>query len=265
MLTSRFTVPVLGLSLGLCLTLGLVANAQAQDSSSSDKKPVWAFGSGVEQSSNALGAAREWTMSLRRYTPLGSVALETLEIHRFGNTDHAWAIDAYPRLWDGAYANVRYQHSPNAELFPGHSWRAELNQSVGSGWELSASHDELGFNSHVKIETVGVVKYWGNFFFRLRHQQERSTGSLGNGDRFTVRYYYEGDGDHYVEGNVSRGRSDDFTTTLVTPSRSDSMGLAWYNMVTREWGVKTSFSESKDSSSAGGRERSWSVSLTYKW
>ena len=81
-----------------------------------------------------------------------------------------------------------------------------------------------------------------------------------------VRYYYEGDADHYVEANVSSGRSEDFGSTLLNnASRSDSRGLAWYHFLTRDWGFKTSFSQARDSSIAGERERSVSASLTFRW
>jgi hypothetical protein len=80
-----------------------------------------------------------------------------------------------------------------------------------------------------------------------------------------LRYYYEGDADHYLEANVSSGRSDDFGSAQLTGTRSDSKGLAWRYFLNRHWGLKTSVSEALDSSSAGGKERSVSVSLSYRW
>ena len=148
---------------------------------------------------------------------------------------------------------------------PGNSWRAELYQGLGHGWEAAVSHDELGFDSHVKIHGMALARYWGNFYLRWRHQQVNSDASSGKGDRLTVRYYYEGDADHYVEASLSSGRSDDYGGTLIAASRSDSRGLAWYHFVTRDWGLKASWSQSNDSSSAGGRERSLSLGLSYRW
>lgn len=237
----------------------------AQDAAYASTEPGWSAAIHSGQTRTELGTAQEQSVTLRRYTALGSIAIEQLQLKRFGYSDTALAVDAYPRLWEGAYANVRFQSAASPDLYPSKSWRAEIYQNVGSGWELAASHDHLGFTSHVKIDGISVGKYWGNFYARLRHQRVTSEGSAGQGDRLMVRYYYEGDADHYVEANLSSGRSDDFSSAQLAGSRSDSKGLAWYHFVTRQWGFKTSVSQATDSASAGGRERTFNVGLAYRW
>jgi YaiO family outer membrane protein len=209
--------------------------------------------------------ARENSLSLRRYGELGSIAVERLSLRRFGFSDTAWAVDAYPRLWPGAYANLRYQYADSPALYPKRSWRAELYQNISGGWELAVSRDFLGFGSGVRIDGVSIGKYWGNFFARWRHQQVQSDSSSGRGDRFFVRYYYPGDADHYVEANASRGRSDDFGSALINTSSSDSRGLVWYHFVSREWGFKLSASESTDTAGFGAKSQDLGVSLTRRW
>ena len=225
----------------------------------------WSLSAGESQTRNASSDAREQSVSLRRYTDYGSIALERLELRRFGLQDVAWALDAYPRLWTGAYANVRLQNTSSPQLYPRKAWRAELYQNVGGGWELAVSHDRLGFDSNVRIDGVSVGRYWGNFFARWRHQSVRSDVSSGQGDRFFVRYYYEGDPDHYLEVNASSGRSDDFSSAVIQPSRSDSRGLVWYHFVTRDWGTKLSWGQSKDSGTTGATEHNLGLSLMYRW
>jgi YaiO family outer membrane protein len=225
----------------------------------------WAASATETQTQTSLGEAQETTLSLRRYTPLGSIAVEQWNLHNFGENDSAQAVDAYPHLWEGAYANVRYQHSDAATLYPGMSWRTELFQNAGHGWELSVSHDYLGFSSHVKIEGVGVGKYWGNFYARLRYQEVHTDSSTGNGARFIIRYYYEGDADHYIEGNTSSGRSDDYTGSLLQSSRSNTHGAAWYHFLNHDWGVKGSISRSLDDSVYGGYQNSFSMGLVRRW
>lgn len=225
----------------------------------------WALSGGLYSSSSGSSDARENSLSLRHYGELGSIAVERLGLNRFGFSDKAWAVDAYPRLWQGAYANLRYQYADSPELFPKRSWRAELYQNISGGWELALSRDFLGFGSGVRIDGVSAGKYWGNFFARWRHQQVQSDTSSGQGDRFFVRYYYQGDADHYVEANASRGRSDDFGSALIQASSSDSHGLVWYHLVTREWGFKLSASESKDTAGFGAKSKDLGVSLTRRW
>jgi YaiO family outer membrane protein len=257
MFSSRIALSVAAL---LCSTASI-----AQDAAFASSEPGWSASISGGQTKTDFGTAQERSVTLRRYTALGSIAIEQLSLKRFGYSDTAMAVDAYPRLWEGAYANVRYQSAASPDLYPAKSWRTELYQNVGSGWELAASHDHLGFTSNVKIDGISVGKYWGNFYARLRHQRVTSDGSAGQGDRFMVRYYYEGDADHYVEANISSGRSDDFSSAQLAGSRSDSRGLAWYHFVTRQWGFKASASQATDSASASGRERSFSVGLAYRW
>jgi YaiO family outer membrane protein len=225
----------------------------------------WALSGGLYSGSSGSSVAREKSLALRRYGDLGSIAVERLSLRRFGFSDTAWAVDAYPRLWPGAYANLRYQYADSPELYPKRSWRAELYQNISGGWELAVSRDFLGFGSGVRIDGVSVGKYWGDFFARWRHQQVQSDSSSGRGDRAFVRYYYQGDADHYVEANASRGRSDDFGSALINTSSSASRGLAWYHFVSREWGFKLSASESKDTAGFGAKSQDLGVSLTRRW
>ena len=238
---------------------------QAADEAIARQGYQWALSGGLYRTDAGSASANENSLSLRRYGELGSIAIERLGLRRFGHADQAVAVDAYPRLWRGAYANLRYQRTDAPELYPAHSWRAELYQNVGGGWELAVSRDVLGFGSSVRIDGVSAGKYWGNFFARWRHQQVKSDSSSGSGDRLFVRYYYEGDADHYVEANVSRGRSDDFSSALIQSSRSDSRGLVWYHFVTRDWGFKLSASESNDSSGSGSKARDLGIGLTRRW
>ena len=224
----------------------------------------WALTAGLSHTEAGSASAHEHNLALRHFAGWGSIALERIGLRRAGDSDQAWALDAYPRLWSGAYANVRYQRANQADFLPLTSWRAELYQNVGEGWELAASRDHLGFGAPVRIDGLSVGKYWGNFFARWRHQKVRSDTSTGQGDRFFVRYYYEGDADHYLEANVSRGRSDDFGSALLQSVRTDSRGLAWYHFVTPEWGFRLSASQSGNGG-AGTAARDVGASLTRRW
>ena len=224
----------------------------------------WALSAGLTRTRAGRFSANENSLTLRHYTEFGSIAIERLGQERFGYSDQTWAIDAYPRLWQGAYANLRYQRATSPDLYPSRAWRAELYQNLG-GWELAASRDFLGFGTGVRIDGVSAGKYWGNFFARWRHQQVRSDSSSGKGDRFFVRYYYEGDADHYLEANVSRGRSEDFSSGLILPSRSNAYGLVWYHFFHRDWGFKLSASQSSDSAVVGVKARDAGVSLVRRW
>ena len=226
---------------------------------------TWSVSIGSGAANSNAGRASESYLNLTRYTELGSVAIERIQLRRFGSIDTALAVDAYPKLWTGAYANIRYQSASSPDLYPKKSWRAEVYQNIPGGWELAASHDHLGFISEVIIDGISVGYYWGNFYARLRHQRVFSNASSGSGDRLMVRYYYEGDADHYVEFNASKGRSDDFSTAQIAGNRSDTKGVAWYHFFNRNWGLKITASQANDSSVYAQKERIMNAGLSYRW
>ncbi|MFD2365342.1 YaiO family outer membrane beta-barrel protein [Pseudoduganella sp. GCM10020061] len=204
------------------------------------------------------------TIAVRRYTRYGSLGVEALSASRFDQRDHAWALDGYVALWPRAYANLRYQRAPVGRLFPDTSWRAELYQGVGNGWELSASTDRLDFDtSRVRIHGVGVAKYVGNFYLLLRHTDIKSSGSSSTGDRALVRYYYRGDADSYIEAAASRGRSDDPLSLSGGRSSSGERSVNFVSYVTRHWGYRVGATFARQDS--GGRERGVSASLYRRW
>jgi YaiO family outer membrane protein len=213
-----------------------------------------------------VGSGPRWndqTASIRHYTPGGSLAFETLRAHRFGRHDYAWALDGYANLWSGAYANVRYQRGAAARLFPANAGRAELYQSLGNGWEASASDDVLGFASRVNIYGVSIAKYTGDWYLQLRHQNIVSAGSHGTGDRLLARWYYAGDADTYAEVTINSGRSDDPLSLVGGQSRSGGGSATWVRYWTPRWGTRVGASVSR----AGGadNQRGLTFSLYRRW
>ncbi|MEN3278822.1 MAG: hypothetical protein V7631_4612 [Massilia sp.] len=203
------------------------------------------------------------TASVRHYIQHGSIGFETLRAHRFGQTGHAWALDAYTDLWTGAYANIRYQRSPAARLFPANSGRVELYQSLGGGWEASLSDDVLGFESRVNIYGVTLGKYVGNWYVQLRHQNIVSEDTHSNGQRLLARYYYAGDADSYLEATVNSGRSDDPLSLAGGRARSGGGSLTWVRYWSRDWGTRAGASFARAANDV--RERGVSVGLYRRW
>jgi YaiO family outer membrane protein len=227
---------------------------------------AYSWASSLSASWTDPGAGPRWndqTISVRHHGKQGSIAFETLRAHRFGEQDYAWALDAYTSLWQGAYANLRYQRASAARLFPHNSGRAEVYQSLGGGWEASASDDVLAFPAkRVNIYGVSLGKYVGNYYIALRHQNIVSPGSHSNGDRLLARYYYEGDADNYLELTANRGRSDDAASLVGGRAHSGGAGLAWVRYWNKAWGGRAgaSFSRSGDAN-----ERALSFSVYRRW
>ncbi|GAB3471846.1 hypothetical protein GCM10027321_44150 [Massilia terrae] len=212
------------------------------------------------------GAGPRWndqTISLRHYAKAGSLAFETLRAHRFGQEDYAWSLDAYTVLWQGAYANLRYQRSGAARLFPHNAGRAELYQSLGQGWEVSVSDDVLAFAaSRVNIYGASLGNYFGNFYIALRHQAIVSAGSHSTGERLLSRYYYRGDADNYVELSANRGSSDDAASLVGGRTHSGGAGLAWVTYWDKAWGGRMGASYSR---AGGSNDSAVSFSVYRRW
>ena len=194
----------------------------------------------------------EWhyySASVRHYWRPGSLAFEYLGSRRFGSTGYALALDAYADLWPRAYGNFRYQYSPKAVLFPDDSYRTEIFQGIGKGWELSASYDHMNFGgSNVDMYGVGLGKYIGDWYFRWRPLFVPSAARLSISNRALARYYYAGNGDDYVELNGGFGQGGEFLqgTQIVKTKRSKSFGAASQKYINPRWGFKVSAGYSEE-------------------
>lgn len=210
----------------------------------------------------------EYSASIRRYWERGSLAAEYLKANRFGLTDDAIALDAYIDLWLRAYANVRYQHSPDGVLYPEQAYRVELFQGVGQGWELSGSYDRLNFtNTNVDMYGVGLGKYTGNWYFRWRTLFIPSTAKSGTSHRAIARYYFSGDADDYVEVNGGFSRGGDFRgqSQIIDVTSGWTIGAAVRKYFSPRWGAKLAADYSDEQTTNPFIERSVSVSLLYRW
>lgn len=210
----------------------------------------------------------EYSASIRRYWERGSLAAEYLRANRFGLADDAFALDAYIDLWLRAYANVRYQHSPDGALYPENAYRAELFQGVGQGWELSGSYDRLDFtNSSVDMYGVGLGKYTGNWYFRWRTLFIPSTSKNGLSHRAIARYYFSGDADDYVELNGGFSRGGDFrgASQIIDVTSGWTVGAAVRKYFSPRWGVKLAADYSNEQTANPFTERSVSASLLLRW
>ena len=210
----------------------------------------------------------EYDASVRAYFPRGSLAAETLVARRFSLTDHAFALDGYADAWSRAYLNLRYQYSPDATLYPRQSYRAELFQGVGRGWEPSLSYDHLSFTrADVDMYGVGLGKYVGNWYLRWRTLFIPSSATLGVAHRAVARCYFSGNADDYVElnGGFSHGSELLPHSVLVSVTSSWTAGAQLQKFFTPRWGVWITGSVSDEHAANPFVERDASLTLLLRW
>lgn len=204
-------------------------------------------------------------LSLRRHFEGGSLAVELLDARRFGRDGQAWALDGYVDLWTRAYANLRYQHAAQGGLFPEQAWRVELFQGFGRGWEISASHDVLGFEPvAIRMQGLGLGRYAGNFYLQGRTLRVTGDGSARLSHRALVRYYYAGERDDYIEVNAGSGRTGEDLARTAGNTGIDrtSVGAAFVRFWNPRWGIKVSAEYAEEH---GRAERVLAGTLYRRW
>jgi YaiO family outer membrane protein len=221
---------------------------------------------GLSDFSPDRGTWRDYSAIVRHYWRRMSLGVEYLRAERFDQHDEAIAVDSYVDLWQRSYANLRYQYSPNASLYPDNSYRIELFQGVGQGWEVSASYDHMNFgNNGVALYGVGLGKYTGDWYLRWKTLFIPSAARSSLSHRVLARYYYAGNGDDYVELNGGFSHGGEFIpgTTIVDTTTSRSVGAALQTYVRPRWGFTLSagYDTDKDSSV----ERSLSAGILTRW
>ena len=234
---------------------------------------LWSASFGVDATEFPSGGLHwiDTVTSVRRKFDAGSVGFEALTANRFGTHDTAWAVDGYVDLWRRAYVNLRFQDGTDAVLFPRTRWRAELFQGVGRGWELSASYDRLDFATPVELYGAGVGRYVGNWYVRWRHLYVPGTNSnpsWSNSDRLTVRNYFAGDADNYVEVAAGVGRTDEPTGFVLGPrsaSHSWSASAALVKFLTARVGFKIGLDAGYGVEGEPYASRGVFATLYYRW
>ena len=88
---------------------------------------------------------------------------------RFGGHDDRFGLEAYPRLWKGAYAYVDLNISPGGGFSPNLSIHGEVFQSVLPWLEISLGARRMAFESEGVTMLAGSLgAYWGRFYPTLR-------------------------------------------------------------------------------------------------
>jgi YaiO family outer membrane protein len=145
------------------------------------------------------------TAGVGRRTAAGSLSLQAVAIRRFEIDERAFVADVYPKLWRGAYGNVRVGVAPGAKTTSRYDVGAEVFQGVGSS-ELSASLRRQGFEAaEVSAVGVGLGHYIGNWYLRPRTVVARVDRSWAPFVAFTGRRYLRDRTDHSVDLTVGMG------------------------------------------------------------
>jgi len=187
----------------------LPALAAAQSPSASETSNVVSFTHEHTFISSANPGWADWTetrVGLMHTLDRGAIGGETARVKRFGLADVALTADTYIETWSGAYANIRGRITPQADVLPRWDAYAELFQSLGAGWEASASAWHMNVPAaNVSVFGAGVGRYAGAWYLRALGRLSRSAGSNVGSTSILVRRYL-GDSRELVEVATGTGR-----------------------------------------------------------
>ena len=140
------------------------------ESSLGDSLRRWttSFDHSSEWFSDGRSPWQEDQIQFNRQTPIGSVIARFSHTNRFSSASQMVEIDAYPHIRRGTYAYLNIGYSPDFNLYPRYRFGADINQSLGHGFEGSAGLRQLHFSGNVRIYTASLSKYYGDWMFTSR-------------------------------------------------------------------------------------------------
>lgn len=146
------------------------------------------------------------TLGIRHEFPQGSLALQSLSVHRFERFEQALVLDGYLGLWPRASGNLRLQGALQGDVLPRLDVLGELFQEFGDHWEASLGYRYMGFNNApVNFFQAGLGYYLGNLYLRLQPQLFLSPEGPGLQAALWARYFFDS-ADNYLEWRMGAGR-----------------------------------------------------------
>ena len=139
-----------------------------------------------------------------RQTKLGSVAARINFANRFRTDALQFEVDAYPRISDVFYTYVNLGISSDSGIFPQYRAGFSLFSNLPASFEADAGFRYLAFDDDTFVYTLGLGKYYKNYWFNFRTYLTPSDSALSQSYALTVRYYF--------------GGADDFIGARIGPS-----------------------------------------------
>ena len=190
-------------------------DVQARETRGSPQNPFrWQVraGSSYERFSDRRVAWQESHVSVSRATPVGPVIVTGARAKRFGLSDTQVEIEMYPKLARGTYAYVTVAHAASPVLYPNYRVGADLNQSLGAGFEGAVGFRRLAFGRGVYVYSGSLSKYHGRWLLMGRVSLTPESGRTSRSYLGSVRRYVGDSGTHlgarYGQGARQNGLRD---------------------------------------------------------
>ena len=172
-----------------------------------------------------------------RQTKLGSVAARVNFANRFRTDALQFEVDAYPRISDVFYTYVNLGISSDSGIFPQYRAGFSLFSNLPASFEADAGFRYLAFDDDTFVYTLGLGKYYKNYWFNFRTYLTPSDSALSQSYALTVRYYFGG-ADDFIGARIGTGISPDdnansalFNGATITRLRSNNLTLFYRKLL----------------------------------
>lgn len=161
----------------------------------------------------------------------GVLILNYNQTHRFGDTDHQFGLEAYPRLWSKAYGHFELGYATPAVAFPRLSYLLEIYQGFLSAAEASLGVWRMNFPDRpVTVGLGSLGYYWGNYYPYVRLNYSRDQGRYSFSWTLNVRRYFSAE--NYVYLGYGEGsllfESPTLQDLFANRGRIYLAGAVWY-------------------------------------
>ncbi|MDG3582825.1 YaiO family outer membrane beta-barrel protein [Galbibacter pacificus] len=149
-----------------------------------------------------------------RQTKYGSIISRVNYANRFGTGSTQFELDLYPRISNTFYAYLNGGISSDKGIFPEYRTGFSLYANLPAAFEADAGFRLLIFSDQTWVYTLGIGKYYKNYWFNFRTYLTPSDSGVSNSYALTARYYFAG-ADDYFSVKAGTGFSPDDATNNV--------------------------------------------------
>ncbi|HVP89671.1 MAG TPA: tetratricopeptide repeat protein [Terriglobales bacterium] len=193
----------------------------------------------------------------------GALIIKYNQTRRFGETDHQFGIEAYPRLWTKAYGRFELGYATPASAYPRWTYLAEVYQGFFTAAEASLGVWRLTFPGRSVTVGLGSIGYYlGSYYPCVRFNYCSDQGNHSFSWVASARRYFSAENYVYLGYGQGTHLLEDLTLQDLLPTRGDIFlaGAVWY--VLRSARVEAHVSRIAE---AALKRTTFQLTLGYRW
>ena len=180
---------------------------------------------------------------------------------RFDEHAFQYEVDAYPKLWKGAYLYLNYGVAEKDTFLPDRRYGVELFWSLPKQFEASVGYRRLEFDPrYVNLYTGSIGWYRGNWYYAVRPWVSNKPGETSVSGGFLARRYFATRYD-YCTLRVGGGQGSDFGQSIDELLLSTQWGITgeWQRQFRPKWIAKAKAGYGSQDFETGTNRQYWLI------